>query len=228
MGSAHDAPTLRPRPSRPRCRGSARSAPDDRRRRSATGPTGCGGRSDPPPGRFPARGHRDRQPGDRLLRFARGRRHLRPVPRSGDLPDPSEIVTLPLTGEWVQQEGFNANGIALTTNRQALLGGYSLVNGDGLLMVNRTLYVVQNRLNQWRRSASTCREPWGGSRRSSRVRRSVCRRRWPRIDRISTCRTPDSEPRRRPRPTTTRCVWIADSLQGRTPCVTSSHVTDVS
>lgn len=95
-----------------------------------------------------------------------------PVPRSGDLPDPSEIVTLPLTGEWVQREGFNANGIALTTNRQALLvvqsatgilfrvdpetgvatavdlGGYSLVNGDGLLVVNRTLYVVQNRLNQ--------------------------------------------------------------------------------
>ncbi|WP_322409058.1 hypothetical protein [Microbacterium invictum] len=95
-----------------------------------------------------------------------------PIPRSGDLPDPSEIVTLPLTGEWVQQEGFNANGIALTPNRQALLvvqsatgtlfrvdpesgvatavdlGGYSLVNGDGLLVVNRTLYVVQNRLNQ--------------------------------------------------------------------------------
>lgn len=67
----------------------------------------------------------------------------------------------------MQREGFNANGIALTTNRQALLvvqsatgilfrvdpetgvatavdlGGYSLVNGDGLLVVNRTLYVVQ-------------------------------------------------------------------------------------
>ncbi|TQK19613.1 hypothetical protein FBY40_2117 [Microbacterium sp. SLBN-154] len=95
-----------------------------------------------------------------------------PIPRSGVLPDPSEIVTLPLTGEWVQQEGFNANGIALTTNRQALLviqsatgtlfrvdpetgvattvdlGGFSLQNGDGLLVVNRTLYVVQNRLNQ--------------------------------------------------------------------------------
>lgn len=95
-----------------------------------------------------------------------------PIPRSGDLPDPSEIVTLPITGEWVQQDGFNANGIALTTNRQALLvvqsatgtlyrvdpetgvatgvdlGGYSLQNGDGLLVVNRTLYVVQNQLNQ--------------------------------------------------------------------------------
>jgi sugar lactone lactonase YvrE len=81
-------------------------------------------------------------------------------------------VTLPLTGEWVQQPGFNANGIAETTDKKALLviqtstatlfrvdpdsgeativdlGGASLPFGDGLLVVGNTLYVVQNRLDQ--------------------------------------------------------------------------------
>jgi hypothetical protein len=79
---------------------------------------------------------------------------------------------LPLTGDWVQVEGFNANGIAETPNRKALLvvnsatgllyrvdpetgqatevdlGGNSLPNGDGLLVRGRTLYVVQNQDNQ--------------------------------------------------------------------------------
>jgi hypothetical protein len=77
-----------------------------------------------------------------------------------------------LTGDWVQVEGFNANGIAETPNRKALLvvnsatgllyrvdpetgqatevdlGGNSLPNGDGLLVRGRTLYVVQNQDNQ--------------------------------------------------------------------------------
>jgi hypothetical protein len=68
--------------------------------------------------------------------------------------------------------GFNANGIAETPNRKALLvvnsatgllyrvdpetgqatevdlGGNSLPNGDGLLVRGRTLYVVQNQDNQ--------------------------------------------------------------------------------
>jgi len=68
--------------------------------------------------------------------------------------------------------GFNANGIAQTPNRKALLvvnsmtgflfrvdpetgvatqvdlGGASLTNGDGLLVRGRTLYVVRNLLNQ--------------------------------------------------------------------------------
>ena len=30
-------------------------------------------------------------------------------------------MTLPLTGEWIQQPGFNANGIAETTDHKALL-----------------------------------------------------------------------------------------------------------
>jgi sugar lactone lactonase YvrE len=82
------------------------------------------------------------------------------------------VTTLPLTGDWVQQPGFNANGIAATPDGRALLvvqtstetlfrvdprtgvarrvdlGGYALTNGDGLLVRGRTLYVVQNRLNQ--------------------------------------------------------------------------------
>lgn len=91
-----------------------------------------------------------------------------PVSPSGELADASDIVTLPLTGDWVQQPGFNANGIAETPDRQALLviqsatatlfrvdpatgeativdlGGTALPNGDGLLVVGNTLYVVQN------------------------------------------------------------------------------------
>jgi sugar lactone lactonase YvrE len=84
------------------------------------------------------------------------------------LPDPDATESLPLTGDWVQQPGFNANGIAETPNHRALLviqsstgilfrvdpetgvaravdlGGVVLTNGDGLLVVGRTLYVVQN------------------------------------------------------------------------------------
>ena len=76
-----------------------------------------------------------------------------------------------MTGDWVQVTGFNANGIAETPDHQALLvvqtatgtlfrvdpdtgvattvdlGGYPLTNGDGLLVVGRTLYVVQNQMN---------------------------------------------------------------------------------
>ncbi len=82
------------------------------------------------------------------------------------------VRTVPLGGEWVQQPGFNANGIAQTPDGHALLvvqsvtstlyrvdpksgyatrvdlGGYAVTNGDGLLVKGHTLYVVQNRLNQ--------------------------------------------------------------------------------
>jgi sugar lactone lactonase YvrE len=92
-----------------------------------------------------------------------------PVGPSGELSDSFEV--LPLTGDWMQTPGFNANGIAETPDHQALLviqsststlfrvdpatgeatavdlGGATLPNGDGLLMVGRTLYVVQNQLN---------------------------------------------------------------------------------
>jgi sugar lactone lactonase YvrE len=90
----------------------------------------------------------------------------------GDAPG-DDFVTLPLSGDWVQIAGMtNANGIAETPNRRALLvvntaasalfrvdpetgvatevdlGGYDLTNGDGLLVQGNTLYVVQNRQNQ--------------------------------------------------------------------------------
>lgn len=78
-------------------------------------------------------------------------------------------TTIPITGDLVYGEGFNANGIAPTPDGEALLVvqsntgklfrvgfdgrstevalDYTLTNGDGLLLSGRTLYVVQNRLN---------------------------------------------------------------------------------
>jgi sugar lactone lactonase YvrE len=94
-----------------------------------------------------------------------------PFGPGGRLPEPDAVQTVPLSGDWVQQPGFNANGIAETPNHQALLviqsstgllfrvdpetgvatvvdlGSLVLTNGDGLLVVGRTLYVVQNLSN---------------------------------------------------------------------------------
>jgi len=95
-----------------------------------------------------------------------------PLGRHGRLPAADAVVRLPLTGDWQQVTGFNANGIARTPDGRALLvvqsatgflfrvnprtgvatrvdlGGALLTNGDGLLTIGRTLYVVQNQLNQ--------------------------------------------------------------------------------
>ena len=92
-----------------------------------------------------------------------------PLGPGGTLPDDFEVV--PLTGDWEQVPGFNANGIAETPDHRALLviqsatgtlfrvdpdtgvattvdlDGGALPNGDGLLVIGRTLYVVQNVLN---------------------------------------------------------------------------------
>ena len=92
-----------------------------------------------------------------------------PIGPGGALSDEFEV--LPLSGDWVQEPGFNANGIAETPNHRALLviqtgtgtlfrvdketgvatavdlGEVSLANGDGLLVIGRKLYVVQNVLN---------------------------------------------------------------------------------
>ncbi|GAA3497970.1 hypothetical protein GCM10019016_050730 [Streptomyces prasinosporus] len=83
------------------------------------------------------------------------------------------VRTLPLTGDWEQLPGvINANGIVSTPDgrgvivvkstpgelyrvdlgtgratRIALSGAQDVVNGDGLVRVGRTLYVVQNRLD---------------------------------------------------------------------------------
>lgn len=90
------------------------------------------------------------------------------------LPAPAEVDRLPLTGEWVQAPPgtSSANGIAPTPDGNGLivmnsseaalfrvdpatgeaarvdLGGVPMTNGDGLLLVGSTLYVVQNRLNR--------------------------------------------------------------------------------
>jgi sugar lactone lactonase YvrE len=95
-----------------------------------------------------------------------------PLGRGGAPGKSADVVTLPLTGDWEQEPGFNANGIAETPNRQALLvvnsmtgllyrvdpetgeatkvdlGDTRLPAGDGLLVLGETLYVVQNQLNR--------------------------------------------------------------------------------
>ena len=93
------------------------------------------------------------------------------VPLGRRLGTQAQVTTVPLTGAWAQVSGFNANGIARTPNRRALLvvqsatgylfrvtydgratrvdlGSTLLTNGDGLLVRGRTLYAVQNRLDQ--------------------------------------------------------------------------------
>ena len=85
------------------------------------------------------------------------------------LPASGVISTLPLGGDYVQQEGFNANGIVASRHsllviqsntgklfkvnratgnaREVDLGGASLTNGDGLEIDGDILYVVRNQLN---------------------------------------------------------------------------------
>lgn len=91
--------------------------------------------------------------------------------RHGKLPKQGDVESLPLSGDYVHAPGFNANGIAQTPDRKALLivqsntgklfrvnprtgvattvdlGGESVSAGDGLLVLDRTLYVVRNQLN---------------------------------------------------------------------------------
>lgn len=91
--------------------------------------------------------------------------------QDGSLPDPVQIRTITLGGEFnFIPGGFNANGIAATANGEWLvivqsstgalyrvdpdtgdavaITGVSTPNGDGILLHGTTLYVVQNRLNQ--------------------------------------------------------------------------------
>jgi sugar lactone lactonase YvrE len=95
-----------------------------------------------------------------------------PLSRNG-LPSTSGVETLTLSGDYVFTPGaFNANGIAATPNGKTLiivnstegalyrvdpdtgdatridLGGDSVPAGDGILLQGKTLYVVQNQLNQ--------------------------------------------------------------------------------
>jgi sugar lactone lactonase YvrE len=96
-----------------------------------------------------------------------------PLEENGDLPEPLTVEEIPLTGDYEFTPGaFNANGIAASPNGKTLvfvnsvdgllykvnpnrglvrridLEGETLLNGDGILLQGKTLYVVQNRLNQ--------------------------------------------------------------------------------
>jgi hypothetical protein len=83
-----------------------------------------------------------------------------------------EVETVPLSGEWQQVAGFNANGIAASPDGRTLLvvnsttgilynidpgtgeavavdtGDAALTAGDGILLHGRTLHVVRNRFNE--------------------------------------------------------------------------------
>jgi sugar lactone lactonase YvrE len=95
------------------------------------------------------------------------------VPRfhGGQLATQADVVTVPLTGDLVFTPGFNVNGISRTPDGKGLivvqsntgrlfrvdpatgvtttidLAGELVLNGDGILVSGRTLYVVQNRDN---------------------------------------------------------------------------------
>jgi sugar lactone lactonase YvrE len=82
----------------------------------------------------------------------------------------AKAQVVPLSGDFQLVEGFNLNGIEATHRalisvqsntgklfridprsgvaKEIDLGGLALTNGDGLLLKGRTLYVVQNQINQ--------------------------------------------------------------------------------
>jgi hypothetical protein len=95
-----------------------------------------------------------------------------PLGPGAALPDPANTQTIPLGGEYTHVSGFNLNGIEATADGRWLiavhstlgvlyridpstgvattidLGGASVVQGDGLLLIGHTLYVVRNRSNE--------------------------------------------------------------------------------
>ena len=96
-----------------------------------------------------------------------------PLENNGELPAVPTVEEIPLGGEYQFTPGaFNANGIAATPNGKTLiivnstegalynvdpttgvatridLGTAAVPSGDGILLQGKTLYVVQNRLNQ--------------------------------------------------------------------------------
>jgi sugar lactone lactonase YvrE len=94
-----------------------------------------------------------------------------PVGPNGEPGPAAGVTTVPLSGDYVHQPGFNLNGIAAkgdgstlivvqsgtgklftvttagVTDEIVLQNGESVPNGDGILLDNRTLYVVQNQRN---------------------------------------------------------------------------------
>ena len=151
------------------------------------------------------------------------------VPIGNDGRLGSTVQTIALKPPYAQGAGFNVNGIDATPNGRWLvivqsntgklfrvnpstgatveiaLGGEDVMNGDGILLDGKTLYVVQNHAEQ-DRGDSPERGTHGrcGSRRTSKTRASPCRRR-------STTSVAGSTPsmrasaRRLRRPTTRSC-----------------------
>jgi sugar lactone lactonase YvrE len=94
-----------------------------------------------------------------------------PLGPGGSLSELGDFEIIPLSGDYQHVAGFNANGIEASPNGKHLIivhstlgllykvdpatgvattidiGGYSVSNGDGLLLQGRTLYVVRNRNN---------------------------------------------------------------------------------
>ncbi|MFN8445785.1 MAG: hypothetical protein U0175_33655 [Caldilineaceae bacterium] len=95
-----------------------------------------------------------------------------PLSKDGKQVETGQVQTIPLSGDWQQVAGFNANGIEASRNgkqliivnsttgflyrveadsgvaKQINLGGEVVTNGDGIRLVGSTLYVVRNQLNQ--------------------------------------------------------------------------------
>lgn len=95
-----------------------------------------------------------------------------PIAEDGTLGGQDDVEALELTGDFELQDGFNANGIEATPDGDTLiivqtntgtlfavdpssgeadaidLGEDDVTSGDGLLLRGRTLFVVQNQLNQ--------------------------------------------------------------------------------
>ena len=96
-----------------------------------------------------------------------------PLGPQGSLPDPADVETIPLSGDFqFIPGGFNGNGIEASQDGSALilinssvgelyrvdpatgmsslidLGGDTVLNGDGLALRGLELYVVQNFFNQ--------------------------------------------------------------------------------
>lgn len=93
-----------------------------------------------------------------------------PLGEDGALPDPADAFTLPISGDLEYGEGFNANGIVAAsaglvlvhsgqgqlyrvdpeTGESSLIdtGDADLTAGDGLELVDQTLYVMRNRAGE--------------------------------------------------------------------------------
>jgi sugar lactone lactonase YvrE len=95
-----------------------------------------------------------------------------PIAPNGALAAPADVEEVPLSGDIVFSDGFNANGIEATPNGQTLvvvqsntgqlftvdpgtgvavrieLSGGDVSFGDGILLDGKTLYVVQNQLDR--------------------------------------------------------------------------------